>query len=167
MTARSKARKRALDLLFESDLRAADPLETLRAWVGRADPPVQDYARALVEGVVEHRARIDEILAAYAGDWPLDRMPPVDRTALRLATYELLWCDDVPDAVVIDEAVELVKSLSTDESPGFVNGVLARVLADKPALTPAESDRTSDGQLDGAAGLGVEDAPADELLGEL
>jgi N utilization substance protein B len=134
VTARSKARKRALDVLFESDVRGDEPLDTLAAWVGRADPPVQDYARELVEGVAAHRARIDEVIASYARDWTIDRMPPVDRTTLRLATFELLWRDDVPDAVVIDEAVELAKSLSTDDSPGFVNGVLSQVLADKAAL---------------------------------
>ena len=134
MTARSKARKRALDVLFEADIRGVDPRETLSAWVGRGDPPVQDYAQSLVEGVVVNRERIDALISAYARDWSLDRMPPVDRATLRLATYELLWCDEVPDAVVIDEAVELAKSLSTDESPGFVNGVLARVLADKTSI---------------------------------
>jgi len=128
VTARSKARKRALDILFEADVRGADRIETLSAWVQRADPPVQDYARELVEGVAARRVEIDQVLTACARDWTLDRMPPVDRTILRLAAYELLWCDDVPAAVAIDEAVELAKSLSTDDSPGFVNGVLARVL---------------------------------------
>jgi N utilization substance protein B len=135
VSARSKARKRALDVLFESDIRGTDGRETLRAWVDRADPPVPDYSRELVEGVLTHLARIDEVVASYARDWPLERMPPVDRTTLRLATYELLFRDDVPAAVVIDEAVELAKSLSTDESPAYVNGVLARILADKAALT--------------------------------
>jgi transcription antitermination protein NusB len=135
VTARSKARKRALDVLFEADVRGTDSLETLQAWVGRADPPVPDYSRELVEGVAAHRARIDEVISSYAKDWSLERMPPVDRTTLRLATFELLWCHDVPAAVVIDEAVELAKSLSTDDSPAFVNGVLARVLADRESLT--------------------------------
>lgn len=133
MTARSKARKRALDVLFEADLRGRDAVETLSEWTARNDPPVQDYARLLVTGVAGHRADIDAMLTSYAGDWPLERMPSVDRTILRLATYELLHCPDVPDAVVIDEAVELAKSLSTDESPSFVNGVLAKVLAAKPS----------------------------------
>src|SRR3954468_15035812 len=128
MTARSKARKRALDVLFEADVRGDDPLGTLRAWVERADPPIQDYARALVEGAVSHLARIDEIVSSYAREWTLERMPPVDRTVLRLATYELLWRDEVPDPVVIDEAVELAKSLSTDDSPAFVNGVLGAIV---------------------------------------
>jgi N utilization substance protein B len=130
VAARSKARKRALDVLFEADVRGTDPLTTLADWVGRADPPVQAYAQGLVEGVVAHRDRIDELVETYAEDWSLDRMPPVDRAVLRLALYELLWCESIPDAVAIDEAIELAKSLSTDASPGFVNGLLSRVLRD-------------------------------------
>lgn len=134
MAARSKARKRALDVLFEADVRGTDPLDALEASARRADPPMPDYARELVVGVVAHLARIDELISSYARDWSLERMPPVDRTTLRLATYELLWADGVPDAVVIDEAVELAKLLSTDESPAFINGVLSRILSDKAAL---------------------------------
>jgi N utilization substance protein B len=130
MAARSKARKRALDVLFEADVRGSDPLTTLTDWVRRADPPVQPYAVGLVEGVITNRERIDEVLTSYAEDWSLDRMPPVDRAVLRLALFELLWCESIPDAVAIDEAVELAKSLSTEASPGFVNGLLARVLRD-------------------------------------
>jgi N utilization substance protein B len=130
MAARSKARKRALDVLFEADLRGVEPLDTLAAWVERADPPVPAYAQELVAGVAANQSRIDEVLASYAQDWTLDRMPPVDRSVLRLALYELMWCDDIPAAVAIDEAVELAKSLSTDASSGFVNGVLSRVLHD-------------------------------------
>jgi N utilization substance protein B len=88
---------------------------------------VQDYAREIVEGVVGNLPRLDEAIAASARGWAIDRMPSVDRTILRVATYELLCRDDVPVAVVIDEAVELAKSLSTDDSPAFVNGVLGRV----------------------------------------
>jgi N utilization substance protein B len=134
LAARSKARKRALDVLFESDVRGSDTLDTLRAWVDRADPPMPAYAVELVEGVAANRQRIDEVITRYARDWSLERMPPVDRATLRLAIFELLWREDVPDAVVIDEAVELAKSLSTEDSASFVNGLLARVLADKPAL---------------------------------
>jgi N utilization substance protein B len=130
VAARSKARKRALDVLFEADLRGSDPSVTLAEWVGRGDPPVPTYAQDLVHGVVLNRDRIDEVVAEYAEDWSIDRMPPVDRAVLRLALYELLWCDAIPDAVAIDEAVELAKSLSTDASPGFVNGVLSKVLRD-------------------------------------
>jgi N utilization substance protein B len=132
VTARSKARKRALDVLYESDVRSVDPLTTLAERVALAEPPVNDYTVALVEGIQAHRERIDTILSDYAEGWTVARMPDVDRAILRLGVYELLWCDEVPDAVAIDEAVELAKSLSTDESPRFVNGVLARVVRDQP-----------------------------------
>jgi N utilization substance protein B len=134
LTARSKARKRALDVLYEADLRESDALGTLAERVRLAEPPVNDYTVELVEGVQAHAGRIDEILAEYAEGWTVARMPDVDRAILRLGVYELLWRDDVPDAVAIDEAVELAKTLSTDESPRFVNGVLARVVRDHPAV---------------------------------
>jgi N utilization substance protein B len=133
MAARSKARKRAVDVLYESDLRRVDPVDTLRERITLADPPVSDYTIELIEGVAHAQTRIDDILIRYAEGWTLERMPGVDRAILRLGLYELLWRTDVPDAVAIDEAVELAKSLSTDESPRFVNGVLARVLRDQPA----------------------------------
>jgi len=132
VSARSKARKRAVDVLYESDLRGTDPGQTLADRRALGDPPVHEYTAELVEGVQAHRARVDEILAEYAEGWSVARMPDVDRAVLRLGVYELLWRDDVPPAVVIDEAVELAKTLSTDESPRFVNGVLARVLRDQP-----------------------------------
>ncbi len=135
MAARSKARKRAVDLLYEADMRRADPLVTMSDRVALGDPPVNDYTVDVVEGVVAHSERIDEILAEYAEGWTVERMPGVDRAVLRIAIFELLWRDDVPGAVVIDEAVELAKTLSTDESPRFINGVLARVLRDQPATT--------------------------------
>jgi transcription antitermination protein NusB len=136
MTARRKARKRALDLLYESDLRGTDPLSTTAERVAAADPPVSDYAVTLVEGVVRERDRIDETIATYAEGWSLARMPAVDRTLLRLAVYELMWRDEVPDGVAIDEAVELAKALSTDDSPRFVNGVLGRIARAKPQPGP-------------------------------
>ena len=134
MAARSKARKRAMDVLYEADVRDNDAATTLAARVARADPPVHPYTTELVIGVREHRGRIDAILAQYAEGWTIARMPGVDRAVLRLGIYELLWRPDVPDAVAIDEAVELAKTLSTDESPRFVNGVLARVLRDRDRL---------------------------------
>ena len=134
MGARSQARKRALDVLYESDLRGADVVATLAARLAEADPPISAYAVELVEGVTAHRKRIDELLTTYAEGWTLERMPPVDRNVLRIGIYELLWRADVPDGVVLDEAVELAKRLSTDSSPGFVNGLLARLLALKPSL---------------------------------
>ena len=133
MAARSKARKRALDVLYESDVRAVDPLTTLAERVALAEPPVNAYTVELVEGVRDNRDRIDAILSDYAEGWTVARMPDVDRAILRLGVYELVWRDEVPDAVAIDEAVELAKILSTDESPRFVNGVLARVVRDRPA----------------------------------
>jgi transcription antitermination protein NusB len=146
MPARSKARKRALDVLFESDVREADPLDTLAGWVERSDPPVPAYSRELVAGVTAHRARIDDVLSHYAEGWSIDRMPPVDRAVLRLAVYELLWCDAVPDAVAIDEAVELAKSLSTEASPGFVNGLLSRVVSDGVRSGGAREGVANDGE---------------------
>jgi transcription antitermination protein NusB len=133
--ARSKARKRALDLLFEAELRG-EPVVALME--ERADgsfgPPVPEYAAELVRGVQAHRQRIDELLSAHAVGWTLDRMPAVDRNILRIGTYELLWADDVPDGVAISEAVQLARELSTDASPSFVNGLLARLLELKPTL---------------------------------
>ncbi len=134
MGARSKARKRALDVLYEAEQRRADPLVTLQDRLEQNDPPVPQYAETLVRGVVAHRARIDELLSTYAQDWTLDRFPAVDLQVLRIGTYELLWCPDVPDEVAVSEAVELAASLSTDESPAFVNGLLGRLLQLKPAL---------------------------------
>ena len=142
MSARSKARKRALDVLFESEQRGVDALDTLAGRLAAADPPVSEFTVELVEGVVAHRDRIDELLTTYSQGWSLDRMPAVDRAVLRLGTFELLWLDDVPDAVVVDQAVELARSLSTDDSPGFVNGVLGRLVDLKPMLAPTPSEST-------------------------
>jgi N utilization substance protein B len=132
--ARSKARKRAVDVLYEAAQRDADPLQTLKERLAQSDPPVPEYAVELVEGVIANRVRIDELLSTYAEEWTLERMPPVDLAILRLGTFELLWRDDVPDAVAVSEAVELATSLSTDHSPAFVNGLLARILMLKPSL---------------------------------
>jgi len=135
MSARGKARKRALDVLYESELRGQDPLATLAERVAAGDPPVREYTVRLVEGVAEHQARIDELLATYSVGWPLERMPAVDRNLLRVGVFELLWAEDVPDAVAVNEAVELARQLSTDDSPAFVNGLLGRLLGLKPTLT--------------------------------
>jgi transcription antitermination protein NusB len=117
-----------VDILYEADMRRIDPVSMLAERVGAPElPPVNDYTVTLVDGVSSHQARIDEILAEHSEGWPLHRMPAVDRAVLRLGLYELLWSTDVPPAVVIDEAVELAKSLSTDDSPRFVNGVLGRI----------------------------------------
>jgi transcription antitermination protein NusB len=136
--ARSKARKRALDVLFEAELRGEPVLELLdqrAAAKAEENPPVPEYAAELVRGVEAHRERIDELLAAHAEGWTLDRMPAVDRNILRIGAYELLWSGDVPEGVAISEAVALATDLSTDGSPAFVNGLLARLLELKPTLT--------------------------------
>lgn len=132
--ARSKARKRALDVLYASDLRAEDPGEALTRAVDAGEGPTNPYTSTLVRGVVEHRSRIDELLTTYSTDWSLERMPAVDRNALRLGVWELLWADDVPDEVAVSEAVALVRQLSTDDSPQFVNGLLAAIAREKETL---------------------------------
>ena len=132
MTARGKARKRALDILYAAELRGVSPLivlgeRPLAEGSAQSQPKPNPYVGTMVEGVVAHQSRIDELLSTYSSGWALDRMPAVDRNILRIGVFELLWCDDVPDAVVIDEAVNLAREISTDESPAFVNGVLDRV----------------------------------------
>ena len=134
MAARSKARKRALDILFEAEIRGKPVLDLLAVRMQEASPPVSAYAAELVRGVQEHGQQIDQLLSAYAHGWTLDRMPAVDRNILRIGVEELLWNDDVPDAVAISEAVTLAGELSTDDSPVFVNGLLARLLELKPTL---------------------------------
>ncbi|SDG82278.1 N utilization substance protein B [Sinosporangium album] len=134
MSARGKARRRALDILFEAELRSENPLTVLAERVARAEPPVNEYTSTLVEGVVRHVRRIDDLIETYSEGWTLDRMPAVDRNVLRAGTYELLWMPDVPDGVVISEWVHLASELSTDDSPQFVNGLLARFNQLKPKL---------------------------------
>ena len=133
MAARSKARKRALDVLFECEVRGLPLGSTLDERVVAAEPPVNEYTVELIRGVAEHQARIDELVATYAQGWSLERMPAVDRNALRIGVFEILYVDSVPDAVAVSEALNLVRDLSTDESPGFVNGVLGNIVRDKPA----------------------------------
>ena len=134
MGARSKARKRALDLLYAADLRGETGADALERVVAQGEAPPHDYTVTLVRGVVEHQLRIDELLSAYSHDWTLDRMPAVDRNVLRLGVYELLWADDVPDTVAVTEAMALVRDLSTDESPPFVNGILGAIARDRPPV---------------------------------
>jgi transcription antitermination protein NusB len=128
MAARSKARKRAVDVLYEADIRSGDAVALLRERQDDGTPPVHEHTVRLVDGVAEHAVRIDELIDTHASNWSIDRLPDVDRAILRMAVFELLWVDDVPDAVVIDEAVELAKALSTDDSPAYVNGVLGAIL---------------------------------------
>lgn len=138
MSARSKARKRALDVLYEADIRGIAPAEVLSATEQRraddGQASMNAYVAEVVDGVTAHRDYIDELLGSYSMGWSLDRMPAVDRAILRIGTYELLWRDDIPDAVAISEAVTLAQELSTDESSSFVNGLLGRLLELKPRL---------------------------------
>lgn len=134
MSARSKARKRALDVLYESELRGLPVGGTLADRVADNDPPVNEFTVALVEGVSEHIESIDDLLSTHSVGWSLDRMPAVDRNILRIGVYELLFDEQVPDVVAVSEAVSMARDLSTDESPAFVNGLLARLLQLKPTL---------------------------------
>lgn len=128
---RSKARKRALDILFEADLRGDDPLATLDARTAAGDPPVRDYTAELVQGVMTHRTEIDaRIEACISEGWSLRRMPRVDRTAARIAVFEIDHVA-IPDAVAISEAVALVSDLSTDDSPAYVSGLLGTIARTK------------------------------------
>ncbi|MFI5803955.1 transcription antitermination factor NusB [Streptomyces sp. NPDC051561] len=144
MAARNNARKRAFQILFEADQRGTSVQNVLADWVrhSRSDerqPPVTEYTMELVEGYAQYAARIDELIATYAEGWDLDRMPVVDRNIVRLGTYELVWVDGTPDAVVIDEAIRLAKEFSTDDSPSFVNGLLGRFKDLKPNLRREDS----------------------------
>jgi transcription antitermination protein NusB len=134
--ARTKARKRAVDVLFEADQRGTAPLDVLRDRIAQpgTETALPQYSVDLVEGVVGHVEQIDEILTTYSQGWTIARMPAVDRAVLRVGVFEILWNEEVPDAVAVDEAVELARSLSTDDSPSFVNGLLGRVVQLKPTL---------------------------------
>jgi N utilization substance protein B len=144
MTARSKARKRALDVLYAAEARGVDPLIVLdermqepsgpdrHSWT-----PIGDYAEGLVRGFVEHRERIDGLLAEHSRGWTVERMPAVDRAILRIAVYELLYSTEVPPAVAVNEAVDAAKVLSTDDSPRFVNGILGQLAVITPQLRGA------------------------------
>jgi N utilization substance protein B len=135
VAARSKARKRALDILFASELRSEDPVVALERAIEAGEGPTNDYTTTLVRGVAAHRARIDDVLTTYSKGWTLSRMPAVDRNVLRIGVYELLWGDDdVPDTVAVSEALHLVQDLSTDDSPAFVNGLLGSVQRDRAGL---------------------------------
>lgn len=138
MSARSKARKQALDILFESDIRQSSASELLESRLvvdeGPDSRPVREYARTLVTGVVDHRRKIDELISTYAQGWDMDRLPIVDRNILRIAIFEILWGEDVPDAVVIDEALTMASMLSTEESASYIHGVLGRISSIKDDL---------------------------------
>ncbi|NMM23531.1 MAG: transcription antitermination factor NusB [Phycicoccus sp.] len=136
MSARSKARKRALDILFEADQRGlnADTLLAQRVSTPATQHPLNDYTVEIVQGVVSKWVEINELLATYSQGWTIDRMPAVDRAILRIGAWEVVYSEQVPDVVAISEAVTLATTLSTDDSPTFVNGLLARLAEIKPTL---------------------------------
>jgi len=136
MSARSKARKRALDILFEAEQRGVNVESLLAERLAHpgTEAPLNEYTVELVQGVVRKWVAINELLSTYSQGWTVERMPAVDRAILRIGAFEVLYADDVPDAVAISEAVALAKSLSTDDSPTFVNGLLARLAEVKPTL---------------------------------
>ncbi|MEO8814714.1 MAG: transcription antitermination factor NusB [Mycobacterium sp.] len=139
---RHQARKRAVDLLFEAEARSLTAAEAaaIRTALAQEQPdvaPLHPYTAVVARGVTEHAAHIDELIISYLQGWTLERLPAVDRAILRVAVWELLYADDVPEPVAVDEAVQLAKELSTDESPGFVNGVLGQVMLVTPQIRAA------------------------------
>ena len=133
MSARRKARKRALDILYEADIRGATALTLL------ADRPADelsqgDYVRELLVGVEEHLLKIDELITTYAQGWDMDRMPAIDRNILRIALFEILWLSNLDDEIAVSEAVEIATELSTDDSAKYINGVLGRIVILKPSF---------------------------------
>lgn len=135
MSTRSKARKAALDLLYEGDIRNRSALDLLNTRKNELEYLIREYTEYLISGVVEKRERLDEIISMRAKDWDLDRMPVIDRNILRLGTFELLWGRDLPEGVAISEAVELAKTLSTEDSATYINGVLAAISEIKASLS--------------------------------
>ena len=136
MSARTKARKRALDLLFEAEQRGVNAADLLRERLAApvTEAPLSEFTADLVMGVVDHWGQVDELISTYSQGWTLARMPAVDRAILRLGAYEVIWSTDVPEPVAISEWVGLATELSTDDSPRFVNGLLARLAEVKPTL---------------------------------
>ncbi len=136
MAARTKARKRALDLLFEAEQRGVNAADLLRERLAApvTEAPLSEFTADLVMGVVDHWGQVDELITTYSQGWTLQRMPAVDRAILRLGAYEVLFSTDVPEPVAISEWVGLATELSTDDSPRFVNGLLARLAEVKPTL---------------------------------
>ena len=139
MSARSKARKHSLDILYEADIRKSDALAIIETRLNISEeaelPPVLEYTKILVSGVTENKRKIDELIATYIQGWDIDRLAAVDRNILRIAIYEILFADDIPDAVAIDEALVLAKDLSTEESAGYIHGVLAKITSIKSDLS--------------------------------
>jgi N utilization substance protein B len=141
---RHQARKRAVDLLFEAEARGLTPAAVAEGRGSLAESesdvaPLNPYTVTVANGVTEHSAHIDDLISAHLQGWTLERLPAVDRAVLRVAVWELLHAEDVPEPVAVDEAVELAKQLSTDDSPGFVNGVLGQIMLVTPQIRAASA----------------------------
>ena len=138
MSARSKARKQTLDLLYEADIRGASAADLLlQRDVIEEGPdarPIREFTKTLIAGVTENKRKIDELIATYAQGWDMDRLPAVDRNILRLGIYEIVWSSDLDDGIAIDQALTLAKELSTDESAGYIHGVLGRISSIKESI---------------------------------
>ena len=138
MSARSKARKQSLDLLYESDIRGVSAMDLLALRdVSEEGPdarPIRDFTKLLISGISENKRKIDELITTYAQGWDMDRLPAVDRNILRLGIYEIVWSVDLDDGIAIDEALTLAKDLSTDESAGYIHGVLGRISSIKESI---------------------------------
>ncbi|WP_046472063.1 transcription antitermination factor NusB [Allosalinactinospora lopnorensis] len=132
--ARRKARKRAVEVLYEAELRDITVARVIERRRAQPEPPINEFTEQLATAVDERRERIDALLGEYAIGWTLERMPVVDRNILRMGAYELLWAEDIPDGVAIAEAVAVAKELSTEESPTFINGLLSRLMENKAKL---------------------------------
>ena len=138
MSARSKARKQALDLLYEADIRGGSALEFLQSRDvvedGPDARPIRDFTKELIGGIAENSRKIDELITTYAQGWDMDRLPAIDRNILRLAIYEIVWSTELADGITIDEALTLAKELSTDESAGYIHGVLGKISSIKESI---------------------------------
>lgn len=134
--ARRKARRRAVEVLYEAEVRGTTVEDVIKRRLAQPEPPINEFTERLARSVDERRERIDGLLNEYAIGWTLERMPVVDRNILRMGAFELLWADDIPDGVAIAEAVGVAKELSTDDSPNFISGLLSRLMENKSTLSP-------------------------------
>jgi len=133
VSARRKARKRALDFLYEADIRSSNAIDLLGTR-GESDLSQSDYVLELLAGVDANRAKIDELITTYAQGWDMDRMPAIDRNILRIALFEILFKNDLDDQIAASEAVEIATELSTEDSAKYINGVLGRIIILKPSF---------------------------------
>lgn len=139
MSARSKARKQALDILYEADIRSSDALAILESRdvveEGPDARPIREYTRELISGVTFNKRKVDELIATYAQGWDMDRLAAVDRNILRLGIFEIIWSDELADGIAIDEAITLAKDLSTEDSATFIHGLLGKISSIKESVS--------------------------------